>query len=76
MERFSTRLSSQEKSFFSDSLEKYNQGKIPLSVNLSILKAWIIRFGDDYLAKQTFFKPYPEELQDIDTTTTYCESPE
>jgi uncharacterized protein YbgA (DUF1722 family) len=27
-----------------------------------LLRSWIIRFKEDYLANQTFFEPYPEEL--------------
>ncbi len=69
----SNRLSKEEKSFYLDSLEKYGAGKIPFSVCIGILRAWIIRFKEDYLAKQTFFEPYPEDLMDIDAMTTYCD---
>ncbi len=62
---FSEKLSSTEKRFFLESLEKYRTGKIPLSVNLGILKSWIIRFEEDYLAQQNFFEPYPEGLVEI-----------
>lgn len=55
-------LSSQEKSFFLDSLKRYREGKVPLSVLAALLKSWIIRFNEDYLAQQTFFEPYPEGL--------------
>lgn len=70
---FSNRLSKEEKSFFVDSLEKYRAGKLPFSVCIGILKAWIIRFKEDYLVKQTLFEPYPEDLMDIDAMTTYCD---
>lgn len=62
---FSDELSSTEKRFFLGSIEKYRAGKIPLSVNLGILKSWIIRFEEDYLAQQNFFEPYPEGLVEI-----------
>jgi uncharacterized protein YbgA (DUF1722 family)/uncharacterized protein YbbK (DUF523 family) len=62
---FKKDLSREEKSFFLDSLRKYDEGSIPMMVNLNILKSWIIRFKLDYLAKQTFFEPYPEELLQI-----------
>ena len=55
-------LSPQEKSFFLDSLKRYREGKVPLSVLVVLLKSWIIRFKEDYLAQQTFFEPYPEGL--------------
>jgi len=70
---FSNRLSKEEKAFFLDSLEKYRAAKLPFSVNISILRAWIIRFKENYLAKQTLFEPYPEDLMDIDAMTTYCD---
>lgn len=66
---FSKKLNVDEKAFFLDALQKYRQGVMPLLVCLNILKAWIIRFNDDYLAQQTFFEPYPVEL--IPVTTIY-----
>lgn len=66
---FSKDLSSNEKSFFLDSVEKYRQGIYPLLVCQNILKSWIIRFDNRYLGSQTFFEPYPEEL--IEITTIY-----
>jgi uncharacterized protein YbgA (DUF1722 family)/uncharacterized protein YbbK (DUF523 family) len=64
---FSNQLSKEEKAFLIKSLEKYKEGKLPLSANVSILKAWIIRFKQKYLMDQTFLEPYPEELVDIDS---------
>jgi uncharacterized protein YbgA (DUF1722 family) len=62
---FKKNLSHREKKFFLDSLEKYRQGKILLSVNIGIINSWIIRFGEDYLSHQTYFSPYPETLVEI-----------
>jgi len=62
---FSRYLSSSEKKFFLDSLERYRQAKIPMSVPLHILKSYVVAFENDYLARQTFFEPYPEELVEI-----------
>jgi uncharacterized protein YbgA (DUF1722 family)/uncharacterized protein YbbK (DUF523 family) len=62
---FSDSLSHEEKAFFLDSLEKYREGKVPLSVPLNILQSFIVRFKEDYLMKQTFFEPYPEGLVEI-----------
>jgi uncharacterized protein YbgA (DUF1722 family) len=47
--------------------------KLPLSVTTGILKSWIFRFKEEYLMNQTFFEPYPEELEDIDALTIYCD---
>ena len=64
---FRKELKKSEKSFFLDSVEKYRNGIYPLLVCQNILKSWIIRFNEEYLSKQTFFKPYPEELAEITT---------
>ena len=63
----SDKLNHAEKAFFLDSLEKYRLGIMPLLVCLNLLKSWIIRFEQDYLAHQTFFQPYPPELMPVTT---------
>jgi uncharacterized protein YbgA (DUF1722 family)/uncharacterized protein YbbK (DUF523 family) len=62
---FKKELSSKEKTFFLESLERYRAGKIPLSVALGIARSWIVRFGEEYLQQQMFFEPYPEGLVEI-----------
>ncbi|MBN2392253.1 MAG: DUF1722 domain-containing protein [Anaerolineae bacterium] len=59
---FSEKLTSDEKAYFLDTLEKYRAEKVPLSVPVSLLGAWIARFKEPYLSRQTFFAPYPEGL--------------
>jgi uncharacterized protein YbgA (DUF1722 family)/uncharacterized protein YbbK (DUF523 family) len=58
-------LTSSEKKHFLKTLETYRAGKLPLSVPLSIVQSWIARFDEHYLALQTYFEPYPEELVEI-----------
>jgi len=58
-------LSSAEKAFFLDSLEQYRNGQVPLSVPTSLMRAWIIRFDVGYLASQTYFEPYPQDLVEV-----------
>jgi uncharacterized protein YbgA (DUF1722 family) len=70
---FSAKLSSEEKRFFRDSLQQYKKGVLPSSVNISILRLRLAKFKERYLLKQTFFKPYPLELMDIETMTAYCD---
>lgn len=65
MGHFSEALSSKEKSFFLNTLEEYRDERVPLSVPVSILKSWAVRFDDDYLLHQTFIEPYPEQLVEI-----------
>lgn len=62
---FSQGLSHHEKAFFLDSVVKYREGRVPLLLCQNLLKSWIIRFDEDYLKKQTFFNPYPDELMEI-----------
>ena len=58
-------LTADEKAFFLDSLQRYRTGKVSLSVPVGILRSWIVRFGEPYLAQQVLFLPYAEELVDI-----------
>lgn len=69
---FSGRLSKNEKSFFLNLIEKYLDGKVPLIVPVDVVKSWIVRFDEDYLERQTFFHPYPEDLLDVDSIVEAC----
>jgi uncharacterized protein YbgA (DUF1722 family)/uncharacterized protein YbbK (DUF523 family) len=62
---FSEKITVDEKKFFLDLLEKYRQKKIPLSVCSTVIKSWIVRFDEKYLAGQFFFSPYPEALTEL-----------
>jgi uncharacterized protein YbgA (DUF1722 family)/uncharacterized protein YbbK (DUF523 family) len=66
---FSHQLSKEEKSFFLNSLERYKAGSLSLSASINVLKAWIIRFKEEYLINQTFLEPYPEELAEVSGAT-------
>jgi uncharacterized protein YbgA (DUF1722 family)/uncharacterized protein YbbK (DUF523 family) len=66
---FSHNLSRDEKSLFLESIVGYRAGRLALSANLSILKAWIVRFKEKYLLDQTLLYPYPDELVDLDPVT-------
>jgi len=59
---FSSELNGEEKKYFLESVEWYRRGVVPLLVPISILRSWVVRFGDIYLEKQTLFEPYPREL--------------
>ncbi len=58
----SERLSPSERAFFLQTLQPYREGRVPLSAPLAVLRSWIVRFGVDYLAQQSFFFPFPEAL--------------
>ena len=59
---FSGNLNTREKAHFLDMLEDYRAGRVPLSACTAIMKSWIARFENSYLAGQTFFEPFPGEL--------------
>lgn len=69
---FSKDLKSDEKQFFLHQLKRYREGRVPLVVPVDIMKSWIIRTNKEYLAHQTFFNPYPDELLDIDSIIEAC----
>lgn len=62
---FSKKLNEKEKKYFHHLIEEYQDARIPLSAILVLLKDWVMRFDDKFLAKQTFFQPYPEDLISI-----------
>lgn len=62
---FSKKLTKGEKAFFLETLERYREGKIPLSACLGVVNSWVIRFDEKYLKRQIYFNPYPEELVEI-----------
>ena len=62
---FKNYLTSDEKAFFLENLELYNQKRVPLSVLLGILKSWVVRFDEPYLKGQTLFEPFPSKLFEV-----------
>jgi uncharacterized protein YbgA (DUF1722 family)/uncharacterized protein YbbK (DUF523 family) len=62
---FKDELSPDEKSYFLDLLEQYRAKKTPLSACISVIKSWIVRFGQPWLADQAYLMPYPWELATI-----------
>jgi uncharacterized protein YbgA (DUF1722 family)/uncharacterized protein YbbK (DUF523 family) len=62
---FSNELNRSEKDFFRSWLDKYRQERVPISAVTSILRAWVVRFQQEYLLPQTFFDPFPEELMSV-----------
>lgn len=59
---FSKRVEARERDYFLDVLEEYRREGMPLSVPVGILKAWAIRFEEEYVLQQTFLAPFPAEL--------------
>jgi uncharacterized protein YbgA (DUF1722 family) len=58
-------LQAEEKAFFLDGLQRYREGKVPLSVLTTLVRSWAVRFDQPYLTEQTYLQPYPEALVEI-----------
>jgi uncharacterized protein YbgA (DUF1722 family)/uncharacterized protein YbbK (DUF523 family) len=59
----SRQLSPEERLFFLDSLEMFREDRVPLLTLLKLLTSWVIRFRVEYLRDQSYFSPYPVQLQ-------------
>lgn len=62
---FSDKLTHREKEFILDTIEQYRQSKVPFSVPLYVIKSNAIRFEEKNLINQSFFEPYPLELDNV-----------
>jgi uncharacterized protein YbgA (DUF1722 family) len=62
---FSKGLTKREKAYYRSAVNKYRERQVPVSAVSSILRAWIVRFEEDYLLPQTFFEPYPAPLMSL-----------
>ncbi len=58
-------LSPSERRHFLATLERYRKGRLPLSSVLAIVRSWIARFQQPYLAQQQYFEPFPEDLIEL-----------
>ncbi|MGM0607824.1 MAG: YbgA family protein [Candidatus Muiribacteriota bacterium] len=59
---FKNHLINEEKKLFYDILGNFKNHKLPLSVPVGILRAWLARYPNQYLADQTYIFPFPPEL--------------
>jgi uncharacterized protein YbgA (DUF1722 family)/uncharacterized protein YbbK (DUF523 family) len=62
---FSDGLERREKALFRSMMEKYRNKQVPVAAVNAVLRIWIVRFEEDYLAAQSFFEPYPAELMSV-----------
>jgi len=60
---FSGQITGDERKRFLSLLQRYRNGDIPLDFLLEIVRVYIARTGDEYLMRQRYFAPYPEELK-------------
>jgi uncharacterized protein YbgA (DUF1722 family) len=61
----SSELNAEEKAEFLDVLQKYKDGKLPITVAVGMIRTWIARFDQEYLRHQTFLQRYPDEFLDV-----------
>ncbi|WP_448375882.1 YbgA family protein [Fervidobacterium sp.] len=62
---FKENLNADEKAYFMDLLEDYKNNIVSLQTVLAVLKSWALRYSVDYILEQTFFEPYPRELDQV-----------
>lgn len=68
---FSKKLTSGERKHFLQQMDAYRNEKVSVISLREILKLWSIRFEEDYIAEQTLFQPFPEDLNAICEATKY-----
>lgn len=59
---FKKQLDDWEKQELLDLIERYRIGQLPLIVPITLLKHYVSRFKQPYLAEQLYFSPHPDEL--------------
>ena len=60
---FKKRLTSIERTELVEAIASYQKGDQSLATPLELLKSYLVKYPDDYLAKQRYFEPYPDELR-------------
>lgn len=59
---FSKRISRKERMHFMEVLRLFKENKIDLILPLEMIKAFALRFEEEYILKQTYLEPFPKEL--------------
>ena len=59
---FKKYLTKSDKLDFFEELEKYNANSIQISALKRIIMNWLNEFNQEYLKGQSFFQPFPHEL--------------
>jgi uncharacterized protein YbgA (DUF1722 family)/uncharacterized protein YbbK (DUF523 family) len=62
---FSKTNSAAQKLFFSEMLEMYRDGRIPLSSLIMLIKSWAIRDEEQYILNQSILSPFPLALLEL-----------
>ena len=62
---FSNRVSAEEKAYCLRLIDRYREGHATLAEPRDLLRSWVIRFQEPSLLNQTFFAPYPTDLEEL-----------
>ncbi|MBT8342823.1 MAG: DUF523 and DUF1722 domain-containing protein [Desulfatitalea sp.] len=60
---FKKQLSADEKQEMLDIIEAYRTGSVPLIVPITLANHYVRKYGQDYLAQQSYLNPHPIALQ-------------
>jgi uncharacterized protein YbgA (DUF1722 family) len=67
---FSKRVTNEEKAYCLRLIDRYKDGHATLAEPRDLLRSWVIRFQEPHLMDQTFFAPYPFELEVLPDDST------
>lgn len=67
---FSKDLNLEEREIFLGALKGYSEGKLPMTVPLGLIRSLAARFDSDYIRKQRFLDPFPEEFLELMSNDT------
>lgn len=60
---FSKHLKAVERQELCQQIDAYRRGLLPLIAPLTLIKHYLLQYPKEYLAKQAYLSPYPEELK-------------
>jgi uncharacterized protein YbgA (DUF1722 family)/uncharacterized protein YbbK (DUF523 family) len=58
-------LTPDERSWFEETVEAFRAGTAPLSRMRIMFRDWIVKYDEDYLVHQSYFEPYPADLESL-----------
>lgn len=59
---FKTKLNSAQRQEFAKVIEEYRLGHLPLLAPLTLIRHFLAAYPDEYVAKQRYLHPFPDEL--------------
>jgi len=60
---FSKHLKANERQELCEQINAYREGLIPLMAPLTLIKHYLLNYPKDYLTKQAYLSPYPDDLR-------------